>query len=153
MRQILLLSALAFSVPASWARPFSLVVYNVENLFDADGVAVYDDYQPSKYTPAHFVTKLTHITQVLAKVDKGAGPDIILFNEIEADQTPDSTVSDVPKWLAKYDTQTFSALLSPSPLPSELAGCRPKCGCRRRSMTAACAATTLSAATTSPAPS
>ncbi|CAM3067613.1 endonuclease/exonuclease/phosphatase family protein [Rariglobus hedericola] len=122
MRKIFLLLAVAVSVPASWARPFSLVVYNVENLFDADGVAVYDDYQPSKYTPAHLTTKLTNITQVLSKVDKGVGPDIILFNEIEADQTPNSTVSDVPKWLEKYDKQKFSELLAQSPLPAELAG-------------------------------
>ncbi len=122
MRKILFLLALAASVSAGWARPFSVVIYNVENLFDADGAAVYEDYQGSKYTPAHLTTKLANITQILAKVDKGVGPDGIFFCEIEADQTPNTTVSDVPAWMEKYEKQTFTELLAQSPLPAELAG-------------------------------
>lgn len=122
MRKTLLFLALVASVSAVWSRPFSVVVYNVENLFDADGEAVYDDYQASKYTPAHLATKLGNIAKVLATVEKGAGPDIILFDEIEADQTPASTVTDVPKWLEAHEKQTCADLLTQSPLPSELAG-------------------------------
>lgn len=122
MRKFLFLLALSVPLSVSWARPFSVVVYNVENLMDADGVAVYDDYQADKYTPAHLITKLTNISKVLSKVDKGAGPDVILFNEIEADQTPATTVTDSAKWLEKYDKQPFAQLLAQSPLPAELAG-------------------------------
>jgi len=122
MRYPLLLLALAASVCVVCARPFSVVVYNVENLFDADGVAAYDDYQPADYTPAHLATKLVNIARVLATVDNGAGPDIIIFCEIEADQTPGSTVSDVPNWLARHEGKTVATLLAQAPLPPELAG-------------------------------
>jgi endonuclease/exonuclease/phosphatase family metal-dependent hydrolase len=70
------------------ARPFSVVVYNVENLFDIDGVAQYDDYQPDRYGPAHLATKLTNIADIMTRFGDGAGPDVILFQEIEVDQTP-----------------------------------------------------------------
>lgn len=40
---------LALAPAWAMARPFSVVVYNVENLHDADGVAAYDDYQPALY--------------------------------------------------------------------------------------------------------
>ena len=89
---------------------------------DADGVAEYDDYQADKYTPAHFATKLSNIPKVLAKADKGNGPDIILFDEIEADQTPASTVTDAGKWMEKYAKQSCTELLTQTPLPPELAG-------------------------------
>ncbi|MBP8257775.1 MAG: endonuclease/exonuclease/phosphatase family protein [Opitutaceae bacterium] len=75
-------------IPAS-ARTFSVMVYNVENLFDDDGVAAYDDYQPALYTSAHFKTKLANISRVVGSMENGRGPDIILFQEIEVDQTPD----------------------------------------------------------------
>ncbi len=71
------------------ARTFSVMVYNVENLFDDDGVAAYEDYQPRLYTSAHFKTKLANISRVVAGMENGKGPDIILFQEIEVDQTPD----------------------------------------------------------------
>jgi endonuclease/exonuclease/phosphatase family metal-dependent hydrolase len=122
MRKIIFLMVAAASVSAAWARSFSVVVYNVENLFDADGMAVYDDYQASKYTAAHLAVKLTGISKVLAKVDKGAGPDVIFFNEIEADQTPASTVTDAGKWLEKYAGKRFNELLAESPMTAELTG-------------------------------
>lgn len=122
MRHLLLLLAFAASWSVSWGRSFSLVVYNVENLFDADGVAVYDDYQPSRYTPAHLATKLGNIAKVLAHVDKGNGPDIILFNEVEADQTPASRVSDPAEWIAKLESRRYTELLAQPRLPADLAG-------------------------------
>ena len=45
-------------------QPVTAIAYNVENLFDADGVAVYSDYLPtdkqgnSQYSPADVFTKL-----------------------------------------------------------------------------------------------
>lgn len=76
-------------VLTSQGRTFTVLVYNVENLFDADGIAVYDDYQPSLYTPAHLKTKVTNVARVVATMENGRGPDIILFQEIEIDRTPD----------------------------------------------------------------
>lgn len=70
------------------ARTFTLMVYNVENLFDDDGIAAYEDYHPSIYTPAHMKTKLDNITRVVAGMEDGRGPDIILFQEFEVDRTP-----------------------------------------------------------------
>jgi Endonuclease/Exonuclease/phosphatase family len=101
---------------------FAVVVYNVENLHDADGVALYDDFQGDKYTPAHLLVKITNVATILAKVDKGVGPAVVAFNEIELDQTPDSTVKDYDKWLASVSGTTAKALLQQSPLPAEFAG-------------------------------
>ncbi len=103
-------------------RSFAVVTYNVENLHDADGTAVYDDYQPANYTPAHLAVKAANIAKVLARVDKGAGPAVIAFNEIELDQTPASTVVDYPAWLASVAGRTLPELLAQNPLPAELAG-------------------------------
>jgi len=109
-------------VPLAAARSFTVVVYNVENLFDADGVAVYEDYRGEKYPPAHLSTKLANIARVLAKVNDGAGPDIVLFNEIEADQTPGTTVAGAAGWIGELGERRYDALLGQSPLPPELAG-------------------------------
>jgi hypothetical protein len=108
--------------PAAYARSFAVVTYNVENLFDADNISVYDDYQPVNYTPAHLAVKVANVAKVLARVNKGAGPEIAMFNEIELDQSPDSTVRDYDKWLASVAGTTAEALLAQSPLPAELAG-------------------------------
>lgn len=110
-------------IPAlSEDRSFAVVVYNVENLFDLDGVALYDDYQPARYTPEHLRVKVNNIAALIARVDKGAGPAIVAFNEIELDQTPDSTVTDYAAWLASVEGRTVSDLLATQPLPAELAG-------------------------------
>jgi len=86
-------------------RPFTILVYNVENLFDADGVAVYDDYKPSVYTPMHMRTKLVNIARVVSQVDEGRGPDVILFQEIEVDRTPDHEPSAETRLLAVFNTR------------------------------------------------
>lgn len=122
MRPLLLLLVFVASVSASVARPFSLVVYNVENLFDADGVAAYEDYQGAKYTAAHLSVKLGNIAKVLATIDQGKGPDVILFCEVEADQTPESRVADTAAWLKAHEDKRYNELLAQTPLPPELAG-------------------------------
>ncbi len=86
-----------FFAAAAPAREFSLVAYNVENFFDADGVAAYKDYQPATYTPRHLAVKAENIAKVLARVPDG--PNIVVLNEIELDQTPESSVKDFPAWL------------------------------------------------------
>ena len=73
---------------------FTVLAYNVENLFDVDGVSVYDDYEPDHYGPSQLKRKLEVITKVLAAAgEDGSGPDIVLLQEIEADRTPDRDAS------------------------------------------------------------
>lgn len=101
---------------------FAVVVYNVENLHDLDGVAIYEDFQGDQYTPAHLRVKATNVATILAKVDKGAGPAIAVFNEIELDHTPQSTVADYDQWLASLADRPLDKLLSGPTVSAELAG-------------------------------
>jgi len=113
--------AALFSLSAE-AREWTLLSYNVENLFDVDGVAIYEDYQPSKYTPEHLAVKVANIARVLSRVDEGRGPDVAVFNEVELDQTPDSTVKDYKAWLESVKDRKLSDILKESPLPENIAG-------------------------------
>lgn len=109
-------------------RIYSLVVYNVENLFDADGYAVFDDYKPDVYTPAHVFVKIDHIARLMARYNNGAGPDILVLSELESDHTRPllTTTRDIPAFLARYADTTLRAMLteqfdaSIGDLPSEL---------------------------------
>ncbi|MCU0793191.1 MAG: endonuclease/exonuclease/phosphatase family protein [Opitutaceae bacterium] len=103
-------------------RTFAVVVYNVENLHDLDGVAVYEDYQPAVYTTEHLRVKAANIATVLARVDKGAGPAVVAFNEIELDQTPASTVTDLNAWLASVADRTLAELTAAAATDPKLAG-------------------------------
>lgn len=100
------------------AREFTVVVYNVENLFDVDEVAVFRDYQPAGdenpegYTPAQFLTKLRAIRQTLSHFNDGQGPEIILFQEIEADQTPHGWDGDLPGFLAAAHGRSVEEILT-----------------------------------------
>ena len=76
-------------------RPvYKLVVHNIENLFDADGFSIFQDYRPVRadgspqYTPAHVITKIENNTRLMARYNDGDGPDIIVFSELESDHTP-----------------------------------------------------------------
>jgi len=96
------------------ARPFSVLVYNVENLFDADGEAAYDDYQPDRYGQRQFETKLRNIASVVAHLDDGRGPDVILFQEIEVDRTPDrapSAAESLQRALAERGVAGYTVIL------------------------------------------
>lgn len=84
------------------ARPFTVVAYNVENLFDLDGVTSYEDYQPAKYTRAHALTKLQNIAKVVAQFESGRGPDVLLLSELEVDATPGAKAPDYDAILARY---------------------------------------------------
>jgi endonuclease/exonuclease/phosphatase family metal-dependent hydrolase len=91
---------------------FSVVAYNVENLFDADGVAIFNDYQqdepddPFTYSRRKFLTKLENTAEVLAALDYPDGPDVILIQELEGDFTPESSVVDFDSFLQKHSGQT-----------------------------------------------
>ena len=118
----------AQSAPTS----YSLVTYNVENLFDADGVAVYSDYLPtdrqgnSQYSPADVYTKISHIIEVLKAYEDGAGPDIVTLVELESDHTPnDHGFTDPADFLGQYAYTSLQRMLNEefdeqvSQLPSE----------------------------------
>ncbi len=81
-------------VTMATARPYKLVVHNIENLFDADGYAVFNDYHPvdsdgnPQYTAAHVYTKIQKHSRLMARYNDGIGPDVIVFSELESDFTP-----------------------------------------------------------------
>jgi hypothetical protein len=123
-RSLLLIVACLALASGAWARSFSVVTFNVENLHDLDGVAIYDDYQTDNWTAEHLRVKLTNIVAVLARANEGAGPDIVTFNEIEFDHTPESTVpdGDYAAWLASVAPTTYREMLAQDPIPPELLG-------------------------------
>lgn len=95
------------------ARTFSVAVYNLENFFDVDGVAAYEEFEPDNYTPAHLRTKVVNATEVVSRMTQdGKGPDIILFQEVELDQTPSAGKPDYAALLAKHSQETLATLLS-----------------------------------------
>lgn len=114
--------------------PYELVVYNVENLFDADGEAVFDDYKPFdaegnvRYTPAQVHTKIEKTADIMQRYQNGQGPHIIMFAEIESDFTPlpEATRRDPQAFLQRYADTTLEAMLGDdfneeiADLPSEL---------------------------------
>jgi len=99
------------------AVEFTLVAYNVENLFDVDGRALFDDYRqddpenPFAYTREKLWTKLRNTATVLKTVNDGAGPEIILFQELEGDFTPESTAGPIDAFLEEYSGTTVEAML------------------------------------------
>jgi endonuclease/exonuclease/phosphatase family metal-dependent hydrolase len=108
------------------ARPFTVVVYNGEHLFDVDGAAGFEEYQPSKYTRAHALTKFQNAARVLAKFEGGRGADIIILSELEADLTPSKDAPDYDQVLARYRGVTLADMLGAkfdaqvADLPSEV---------------------------------
>jgi len=102
-----------------YAQPYKLVVHNVENLFDLDGYAVFQDYRPydsdgnPQYTPAQVLTKLENTARLMARYNDGRGPDIIMMVEMESDFTP---LADGERWdhhtiLARYSDVSVSQML------------------------------------------
>ena len=74
-------------------REFSIVAYNVQNLFDLDGISQYNDFKPEHYGPLQFERKLKSITDTLSKIGDGTGPDVVLLQEIELDRTTNEHAS------------------------------------------------------------
>jgi hypothetical protein len=102
------------------AKPFTVLVYNVENLHDADGAAAYDEYQPAIYKPAHVLTKVNNVARVVAKFADGEGPEVVMFHEIEIDHTPGKTPPDYADILKRYSDTTIDRMLGPD-LSAEIA--------------------------------
>ena len=72
---------------------FQVVAYNVENLFDVDGVSLYSDYKQGMYGISELGNKLKAITSTLKKIGGVTGPEVILLQEIEVDRTPSKILS------------------------------------------------------------
>ncbi|MEP0971403.1 MAG: hypothetical protein ABJI33_14260 [Balneola sp.] len=114
---------------------YTLVTYNVENLFDADGTAIYDDYNTTDkdgnplYTKEDVLTKIQNAVRVLKEYNEGKGPDIAVIVELESDYSPNKGKSkwvDQDDFLAQYSTTTLKKMLGEefneevADLPSEL---------------------------------
>lgn len=104
--------------PVLGARPFMVVVYNVENLFDADGSALFEDYQPARYSRAHVLTKLQNITRTLALFEKGRGPDIILLQELEVDLSDGAALPDYADILRRHAHHQITDMLGEAFTPA-----------------------------------
>ena len=115
----ILLFLLFISVLTTRGWGFTIVAYNVENLFDMDGLASYEDYAPDKYSPRHLLVKVQNIATVLSKIDAGRGPDVVILNEIELDQSPNSPLADPNVWLDSVKNRTLEEILLESPLPTD----------------------------------
>ncbi len=115
LRAFVWAAALAAPLTAG-AREFTTLTYNVENLFDADKVAIFEDYvetgEPNSYNPAKLLEKIRTITKVLQTINDGGGPEIVSLNEIEMDFTPDSKVTDYAAFLEKYKGTTVDKMLT-----------------------------------------
>lgn len=124
-RTVLYLCLSLLAVLTAGAKPFIVLVYNVENLFDADGQAMFEDYQPARYSRQHVLTKLQNVAKVIGRFEEGRGPDIILFQEIEVDQTNGDKAPDYAAILRRYErtkiTDMLGAQFTPeiADLPSE----------------------------------
>jgi endonuclease/exonuclease/phosphatase family metal-dependent hydrolase len=96
----------------SVGQEFSVVAYNVENLFDVDGEALFEDYQSDKWKASHLLVKVQNIAKVLQAIQGGNGPQIVLFQELEADQTPGATPPDYDAIMKKYADKSLQAMVS-----------------------------------------
>ena len=99
------------------SEAFTVVAYNLENFFDLDGQALFDDYRqdypedPFGYSKGKLLTKLTNAVLVLREIDAGRGPDVILFQEFENDFSPADTDFDFSLFLREHDGLTVAEML------------------------------------------
>lgn len=123
LRSVLFLVAALLAT--AQAREFNVLTYNVENLFDADQVAAFKDYEetgkPDSYSSKHLLNKLRGITSVLKTFNKGKGPEVVTFDEIEMDFTPESNVPNLDAFLEKYKGTTVEKMLT-TQLTDEIRG-------------------------------
>lgn len=76
------------------ATEFTVMTYNVENLFDVDGSARFTEYLPEgddpalTYTPDKLLVKLQNLRSAITSVNGGSGPEVLIIQELERDRTP-----------------------------------------------------------------
>ena len=120
MNRLLLLTFLTlFAGTSLFAQnTYTFVSYNVENLFDLDGEAVFEDYTPldkdgnSQYSPEDVYNKISNIVNVLKKYNDGKGPDVVAFAELESDFTPSHRNVDVNKFLENIRKKLKSGFIN-----------------------------------------
>lgn len=125
LTSLVLALLLAVAGLAAQERTFTVMAYNVENLFDADEVSLYSDFpvtgdSPHRWTPEKLARKLSSIIAVLKSVDGGKGPDVLVLNEIEVDHTPDSAVG-INEFITQNRGTDYRKLLR-SDMPAALRG-------------------------------
>lgn len=117
-----------------FSQSYTLVVYNIENMFDADGYAVFEDYRPfdregnPQYSTAHVLTKAKNAATLMAQYNNGNGPDVLVLSEMESDFTPlpQGESWNIDSFLEDYKNVTLSFMLGDGfddlvkDLPSEL---------------------------------
>jgi len=94
------------------AREFTVAAFNVENLCDLDGRAVFEEYSPAHYGAPQLLTKVTNLAAVVQRIGDGHGPDLLLLNEIEIDQTPSAQPADCRALLQRHRGRTVADLLA-----------------------------------------
>jgi len=93
----------------------SVMAFNVENLFDLDDKSIYADFPVTKaaehhWTPEKLAGKLQRLAEVLRTAEDGKGPSILIINELEADHSPESTMS-VSDFLAAQKDKNYKDIL------------------------------------------
>lgn len=96
---------------AGWSRSFTVLVLNAEHLFDVDGVSVFPEFSAERYGPEFLLTKLRNLTEVVGATGVPGGPEIILFQEFEADQTPSGGSPDPLSVLEAYAAVSLEEML------------------------------------------
>lgn len=98
------------------AREFSVMVYNVENFFDADGTALFNDYVQGRnkpYSSKKLWGKVRNLGRLMEAVRaEGTEPEIIAFQEFEFDFTPDKTPVNYAELLMQYENTTVEKMLT-----------------------------------------
>ena len=98
-----------------------MLTFNVENLFDVDGVALFDDYSMDipedegiPYSANLLGKKLAFVRDTVLSVEDDEGPDVILFQELERDRTPRSGMGDPAKFLRDFRQDSVQDMLENS---------------------------------------
>ncbi len=103
----------------------SVIAFNVENLFDLDDKSIYADFPVTNttehhWTPEKLAGKLQRLAEVLRTAEDGKGPSILIIDELEADHSPESTIS-VSDFLAAQKDKNYKDILK-NDLSNELRG-------------------------------
>lgn len=110
------------------SQPYTMVTYNVENLFDADRESSFKDYRyydengREQYTNQDVYIKIQNITKIIKRFNNGLGPDIIVFNEIESDMTPieDRSYTNTMAQLNPFEGMSLKEILLDNPTDASL---------------------------------
>jgi endonuclease/exonuclease/phosphatase family metal-dependent hydrolase len=112
-------------------KEYVIVTHNIENLFDADSIAAYDDYKPFdkqgnvQYSNTHLLNKIQNTVRLMQQYNDGRGPDVLMAVEVEADHTRGSEIQ-AKTFLDRWSSTTLVKMLGEdftkeiADLPSEL---------------------------------